>query len=65
MTANNRLLGLTEAATACEKVFSLRAVTLGARGKLKSRQVKFIHVSVFSHAVLIVLLAKAMFYVSW
>jgi len=43
----------------------ITAVTLGARGKLKSRQVKFIHVSVFGHVVLIVLLAKAMFYVSW
>ena len=43
----------------------ITAVTLGARGKLKSRQVKFIHASVFSHVVLIVLLAKGMFYVTW
>ncbi|PKP69023.1 MAG: hypothetical protein CVT83_04735 [Alphaproteobacteria bacterium HGW-Alphaproteobacteria-5] len=43
----------------------ITAVTLGARGKLKSRHVKFIHMSVFSHIVLIVLLAKAMFSVTW
>lgn len=46
-------------------VHFITAVTLGARGKLKSRHVKFIHVSVFCHAVLIIILAKAMFYVSW
>ena len=43
----------------------ITAVTLGARGKLRSRQVRFIHASVFAHVVLIVLLAKAMFYVTW
>jgi len=43
----------------------IAAVTLSARGKLKSRQVRFIHASVFVHVVLIVILAKAMFYVSW
>ena len=43
----------------------ITAVTLGARGKLKSRHVTFIHMSVFSHIVLIVLLAKAMFHVTW
>jgi len=41
------------------------AVTLGARGKLKSRHFKWIHVSVFCHVVLIVFLAKAMFFVTW
>ncbi|MHA6686577.1 CopD family copper resistance protein [Mesorhizobium sp. A556] len=46
-------------------VHFITAVTLGARGKLKSRHVKFIHVSVFCHVVLIVFLAKAMFYVFW
>lgn len=46
-------------------VHFITAVTLGARGKLKSRQVRFIHASVFCHVVLIVLLAKAMFYVTW
>ncbi|RUM98201.1 hypothetical protein EET67_08830 [Pseudaminobacter arsenicus] len=40
----------------------ITAVTLGGRGKLKSRHVKFIHISVFCHVVLIVFLAKAMFY---
>jgi hypothetical protein len=43
----------------------ITAVTLGARGKLGSRHVKLIHLSVFSHVVLIVLLAKAMFYITW
>jgi hypothetical protein len=41
------------------------AVTLGARGKLKSRHFKLIHLSVFCHAALIVFLAKAMFYIMW
>lgn len=43
----------------------IAAVTLSARGKLKSRHFKRIHISVFCHMVLIVLLAKAMFYVTW
>jgi hypothetical protein len=46
-------------------VHFITAVTLGARGKLKSRQVRFIHASVFCHVILIVFLAKAMFYVTW
>lgn len=37
------------------------AVTLGVCGKLMSRQVGFIHGSVFVHAVVVVFLAKAMF----
>ena len=43
----------------------ITAVTLGARGKLKSRHSRFIHISVFCHVVLIVFLAKAMFYLTW
>ena len=43
----------------------ITAVTLGARGKLRSRHFKLIHLSVFCHVVLIVFLAKAMFYVTW
>lgn len=43
----------------------ITAVTLGARGKLNSRHVKIIHTSVFCHVVLIVFLAKAMFYITW
>lgn len=46
-------------------VHFITAVTLGARGKLKSRHVRVIHASVFTHVVLIVILAKAMFFVSW
>ena len=41
------------------------AITLGGRGKLKSRHFQYIHISVFCHVVLIVFLAKAMFYISW
>ena len=41
------------------------AITLSARGKLKSRHFKLIHLSVFCHVVLIVLLAKAIFYIAW
>ena len=44
---------------------NVTAVTLGARGKLKSRHFKLIHLSVFCHAALIVFLAKAMFYIMW
>jgi hypothetical protein len=43
----------------------ITAITLGARGKLKSRHFKLIHLSVFCHVVLIVFLAKAMFYITW
>lgn len=43
----------------------ITAVTLGARGKLRSRHSRFIHLSVFCHVVLIVFLAKAMFYITW
>jgi hypothetical protein len=43
----------------------ITAVTLGARGKLKSRHFKRIHLSVFCHVVVIVFLAKAMFYITW
>ncbi|WP_347266018.1 hypothetical protein [Paracoccus sp. (in: a-proteobacteria)] len=41
------------------------AVTLGARGRLRARHVRRIHISVFCHVLLIVFLAKAMFYLSW
>ncbi len=40
----------------------LTAVTASARGKLKSRHFKWIHLSVFTHMLGIVFLAKAMFY---
>jgi hypothetical protein len=42
----------------------ITAVTLAARGRLRARQSHAIHLSVFSHVVLIVFLAKAMFYVT-
>jgi len=43
----------------------ITALTLSARGKLKAPHFKFIHLSVFFHVVLIVFLAKAMFYIAW
>lgn len=41
------------------------AMALSGTGKLKSRHFRQIHLSVFVHVVLIVFLAKAMFYVTW
>jgi hypothetical protein len=43
----------------------LTAITLSGTGKLRTRHFQLIHLSVFCHVVLIVFLAKAMFYVSW
>lgn len=43
----------------------ITAITLSARGKLRSRHFKFIHLSVFCQICLIVFLAKGMFYISW
>lgn len=40
------------------------AVRLGAQGRLKSRSSRIIHLSVFAHVILIVFLAKGMFYLS-
>lgn len=40
------------------------AVRLGAQGRLKSRASRIIHLSVFAHVVVIVFLAKAMFYLN-
>ncbi|ODT15154.1 MAG: hypothetical protein ABS35_32390 [Kaistia sp. SCN 65-12] len=59
------LLSIKIVLAASVLVHFITAITLSARGKLKSRHFKFIHISVFSHMVLIVLLAKAMFYISW
>ena len=43
----------------------ITAVTLSAKGKLRSRHFRRIHYSVFLHMVGIVFLAKAMFYLHW
>ncbi|MGD9845657.1 MAG: CopD family copper resistance protein [Variibacter sp.] len=43
----------------------ITAMTMSGTGKLKSRHFKIIHLSVFCHVVLIVFLAKAMFYLAW
>ncbi|MCC6610694.1 MAG: hypothetical protein IT515_13600 [Burkholderiales bacterium] len=43
----------------------ITAMTLSGTGKLKSRHFQLIHLSVFCHVVLIVFLAKAMFYIRW
>ncbi|MGV2872415.1 CopD family copper resistance protein [Colwellia sp. E150_009] len=41
------------------------AMYLSRTGKMSCSRFKFIHLSVFSHQILIVLLAKNMFYISW
>jgi hypothetical protein len=41
------------------------AITQSARGRLRSRHFRLIHLSVFAHVVVIVFLAKAMFYLTW
>jgi hypothetical protein len=41
------------------------AITLISVGKMKSRHSRFIHLSVFCQVILIVFLAKAMFYIAW
>lgn len=46
-------------------VHFITAVTLSGAGRLKSRHFQRIHISVFCHVVLIVFLAKAMFYLHW
>lgn len=43
----------------------ITAMTLSGTGRLKSRHFQRIHLSVFIHVVLIVFLAKAMFFLSW
>jgi len=43
----------------------ITAITLGAKGRLKTRHFKRIHVSVFLHMIGIVFLAKAMFFLHW
>lgn len=43
----------------------ITAITLSIRGKMRSRYFKFIHLSVFTHMIFIVLLAKGMFYFRW
>lgn len=43
----------------------ITAITLSGTGKLRSRHFKLIHISVFCHVVVIVFLAKAMFFLSW
>ncbi|MER1968750.1 hypothetical protein [Castellaniella sp. GW247-6E4] len=46
-------------------VHFITAITLGGTGRLKTRHFQRIHLSVFCHVVLIVFLAKAMFYLHW
>lgn len=56
------LLSLKILLAASVLVHFVTAVTLGARGRLTSRRSRVVHFSVFGHVVLIVFLAKAMFY---
>jgi len=46
-------------------VHFLGAMLLFRSGRMNGRYLKFIHHSVFAHMVLIVLLAKGMFYLTW
>lgn len=46
-------------------VHFITAMTWMVRGRMTLRRFHFIHASVFLHVIGIVLLAKAMFYVSW
>ncbi|MGL1956046.1 MAG: hypothetical protein OCD00_01845 [Colwellia sp.] len=43
----------------------ITAMYLSKKGKMSCSRFKFIHLSVFCHQILIVLLAKNMFYISW
>lgn len=43
----------------------LTAMIMGGKGLLRSRHYQIIHMSVFAHVVLIVFLAKAMWYLNW
>lgn len=43
----------------------LRAITWAIGGRMTARRFHAIHISVFCHVILIVLLAKSMFHVSW
>jgi hypothetical protein len=46
-------------------VHFISALVAHARGHMSSRRFQFIHLSVATHMLVIVILAKAMFYVSW
>lgn len=43
----------------------ITAMTLSGTGKLKSRHFQLIHLSVFIQVILIVFIAKAMFFIHW
>ncbi|MNG32473.1 hypothetical protein D3C84_1184930 [compost metagenome] len=43
----------------------LFTMLLFASGRMTARRSRIIHISVFCHVVLIVLLAKGMFFISW
>jgi hypothetical protein len=43
----------------------ITAIALISTGKMKSRHSRFIHLSVFCQVILIVFLAKGMFYITW
>ena len=43
----------------------ITAMYLSRKGKMSCSRFKFIHLSVFCHQILIVFLAKNMFYISW
>ncbi|MBV7482927.1 CopD family copper resistance protein [Bordetella sp. BOR01] len=59
------LLGLKIVLAASVFGHFLTAMALQRRGRLNARNSRRIHISVFGHVVLILLLAKAMFYLHW
>ncbi|HYG42988.1 MAG TPA: hypothetical protein VEA17_08710 [Bordetella sp.] len=59
------LLGLKIMLAASVFGHFLAAMALQRRGRLNARNSRRIHISVFCHVVLILLLAKAMYYLHW
>ncbi|ETD70415.1 membrane protein [Pelistega indica] len=43
----------------------ITAMTLRKKGKLQGKVSRFIHTSIFCHMIVLVILAKAMFYIHW
>ncbi|QHD01526.1 hypothetical protein PspS04_14680 [Pseudomonas sp. S04] len=59
------LLALKIVVAASVLLHFLMAMFLFKSGRMSPRYLRFIHVSLFCHMIVIVLLAKAMFYLTW
>ncbi|MEZ5524310.1 MAG: hypothetical protein R3E62_04980 [Pseudomonadales bacterium] len=64
-TSFSTLLTLKIAIAISVLIHFICAMSLSLRNRMTSFRFKFIHLSVFCHMVLIVLLAKGMFYITW